>query len=238
MARAGAAVPTEAGSRWSCSTSARGRGRRDPQLRLQDLLQLAISLQGSRDAALGGVEPHLGAIGLFAIRIGLHGPARSSDGTFQVPGLLPCRCQLLQGIHAPLTAAGPLQERPLLEAAGQQLPPIAAECALQEEGAVGRSVGARGGVEEDVELGDVCDDGLGIELHAPAIGHQEAAGGDARRLQRAAHGGETGAEAGAARLQLHLRPEEVDELIPGMALAQMEGQVGEERGRLVGAEPG
>jgi len=109
---------------------------------------------------------------------------------------------------------------------------------FQEEGALGQRRGAGGGVEEGVELGDVGDDSVGVELDGAAIGDQEAAGGDPRRLQLAAEGGKNGTEVDAAGFQIHLGPEEVDEEVAGMGLAEVEGQVGEEEGCLMGAEAG
>src|SRR5713226_7815181 len=75
-----------------------------------------------------------------------------------------------------------------------------------------------------------------MESYVLTVGDKHAAGRDDRRLQLAAQGTEGRAEVVAAGGQVHLRPEEVDETLPGMALSQVQRQVGEQHGGLVGTE--
>ncbi len=135
----------------------------------------------------------------------------------------------------------PLWKDQLFEVAGQQLAAVECQHLLQPQrplhgrtGRVGERAGPRRAALESqaaggLEGGHVRGDGSGIELYRGAVGRDDGACGHVRRLQLMAQRGERHAELVAARRQIILGPEQVDQQLAGMRVLAVIRQVGEQR---------
>jgi hypothetical protein len=93
-------------------------------------------------------------------------------------------------------------------------------------------------MERGEEQGHVGGDRLGVELHLEAVSLEDGSSGDAGRFQLMAQGGERHAETMASDRQVARGPEQFDEEFARMASVEMESQIGEQGGCLLGAKSG
>ena len=94
------------------------------------------------------------------------------------------------------------------------------------------------GLNGRLEAGDIGGHGVGIETDGEPVGAQDGIGGRSRRFELVTQGGERDAEAVASCLEGALGPEEIDEHLTRMHLAEMIGEEGEEGADLLGFEAG
>src|SRR5262249_33538498 len=120
--------------------------------------------------------------------------------------------------------------------AGQQLPAVMEEGALQQDGLLGRRLSLCRGLQIAFELLDVGGDPLRVEPHGLAVDDQEGAGTAPReeRLEEPVEERERAAEARSSRFEVHLRPEELDQGVPRVGAMKETGEVAQQTADLAG----
>jgi hypothetical protein len=213
-------------------------GGRGVELLLQQPLQLGELALRRLHLSRRPQQPDQILMALLSQRVGIQRAAGVIQGLGQVALRFHQADELGQGLQVGLRQPLPLQERPLLVTAGEQLAPIpfrrlgeAAELLLGAPGA--GSVPQRG-----FEGGDVGGDRLGVGTDGRAVGDQHGARGGAGRLQMLAEEGEGDAQGSAPGGEVGVRPEELDEGVAGMGALGEVGQVGEQEPGLLAAEVG
>jgi hypothetical protein len=210
-------------------------GGRASQVPLQQALQLPILPQRGGGLPGSGVQAHQLLVPGFPERIGGHGLVRVLEGPGQhLPALDPLR-EPPQRLEEERGETLPLDRDPILKVAREQSAPVELKRFLQATGDEALFFCRRR--ERGFEPGYVRDDRRRIETDRAAVPQEHGPGFDARRLELAAEGGERLAEVVAGRLGILVGPEKLAQHLARMEAFPVVGEVGEERGRLLGSEP-
>src|SRR5262249_30299157 len=127
---------------------------------------------------------------------------------------------------------------PLLIKAGQERAVVEFYSPRQVLGLFCMAAGLCGSLERLLKLQDIRGDGGRVQPDTEAIGAEDRSLWHSRWLELIAEAGEGDREAVPQGRHIAFRPEQFDEDLTGVRLAQIVGQIRKERGDLLGLEPG